>query len=113
MKSYLAKPNEVELRWVLIDAEGQIVGRLAVQIANILRGRHKPQYTPHEDSGDFVVVKLRGEQAATFKQLKIYDDQVVLHPLNPDFKDTVFDRKQFDRQAKIIGRVVRKVKSYT
>jgi large subunit ribosomal protein L13 len=56
MKSYLAKPNEVERRWLVVDAEGQILGRLAVQIANALRGRNKPQYTPHTDTGDFVVV---------------------------------------------------------
>lgn len=56
MKSYCAKPLEVERAWHLIDAEGQTLGRLAVVIANLLRGKHKPQYTPHVDTGDFVVV---------------------------------------------------------
>lgn len=56
MKSYSAKPLEVERAWHLIDAEGQTLGRLAVVIANLLRGKHKPQYTPHVDTGDFVVV---------------------------------------------------------
>ena len=55
MKSYLAKQGEVEPKWYVIDAEGQVLGRLAVQIANILRGRHRPTYTPHMDTGDFVV----------------------------------------------------------
>jgi large subunit ribosomal protein L13 len=56
MKSYLAKQGEIEPKWYVIDAEGQVLGRLAVKIANILRGRHRPTYTPHTDTGDFVVV---------------------------------------------------------
>ena len=51
-----AKPGEVERQWVLIDAEDVVLGRLATQVANILRGKHKPQYTPSTDTGDFVVV---------------------------------------------------------
>ena len=56
MKTYSAKPLEVERKWHLIDAEGQHLGRLAVVIANLLRGKHKPQYTPNVDTGDFVIV---------------------------------------------------------
>jgi len=56
MKTYLPKVNEVERRWYLIDASGVALGRLAAQIANILRGRTKPIYTPHLDAGDFVIV---------------------------------------------------------
>jgi len=56
MKTYSAKPLEVERKWWLIDAEGQTLGRLATTIANLLRGKNKPQYTPHVDTGDFVVV---------------------------------------------------------
>ncbi len=56
MKSYMARPHEVERRWHLIDAEGQTLGRLATEIARLLRGKNKPQYTPHIDTGDFVVV---------------------------------------------------------
>lgn len=56
MKTYYAKPNEVERNWVLIDAEDQVLGRVAAQAARILKGKHKPQYTPHVDTGDFVVV---------------------------------------------------------
>jgi large subunit ribosomal protein L13 len=56
MKTYSAKPLEVERKWYLIDAEGEILGRLATKIANILRGKNKPEYTPHVDTGDFVVV---------------------------------------------------------
>ena len=56
MKTYSAKPLEVEAKWYIIDAEGETLGRLAVTIANILRGKNKPEYTPHVDTGDFVVV---------------------------------------------------------
>lgn len=56
MKSYIAKPQEVERKWYIVDAEGKTLGRLATQIATILRGKHKPTYTPHVDTGDFVIV---------------------------------------------------------
>ena len=56
MKSYMARPLEVERRWYVVDAEGQTLGRLAAEIARLLRGKSKPQYTPHVDTGDVVVV---------------------------------------------------------
>jgi large subunit ribosomal protein L13 len=56
MKTYTAKPHEIEQSWYLVDAEGKTLGRLATQIADLLRGKGKPQYTPHVDTGDFVVV---------------------------------------------------------
>ncbi len=56
MKTYSAKPLEVERKWWVIDAEGQTLGRLATTVANLLRGKNKPQYTPHVDTGDFVIV---------------------------------------------------------
>ena len=56
MKTTLAKTGEVERKWHIVDASGQILGRLAVQVANVLRGRDKPIYTPHVDTGDFVIV---------------------------------------------------------
>ncbi len=56
MKTYNAKPGEVEKNWLLIDAKGLVVGRLAALIATRLRGKHKPAYTPHIDCGDHVVV---------------------------------------------------------
>lgn len=55
-KSFVAKPGDVEQKWWLYDAEGQILGRMASEIAVILMGKNKPTYTPHEDTGDFVVV---------------------------------------------------------
>ena len=56
MKTYSAKPGEVERKWYLIDAKDQVLGRLATKAALLLRGKHKPQFTPHVDTGDFVVV---------------------------------------------------------
>ncbi|WP_306015611.1 50S ribosomal protein L13 [Oceanicaulis sp. MMSF_3324] len=56
MKTFTAKPADVEKKWVVIDAEGAIVGRLAAYIATRLRGKHRPDYTPHVDTGDHVVV---------------------------------------------------------
>ena len=70
MKTYYAKPLEVEREWVLIDATDQVLGRVASVAAQILKGKHKPQYTPHVDTGDFVVVinadkiKVTGAKAA-------------------------------------------------
>src|SRR5580693_8161757 len=54
--SFMAKSGEVQQRWYLLDATDQIVGRLAVQIATILRGKHRPEFTPHVDTGEFVIV---------------------------------------------------------
>ncbi|MGD9158256.1 MAG: 50S ribosomal protein L13 [Desulfobacteraceae bacterium] len=56
MKTYVAKEHEVEKKWYLVDAQDMILGRLATQIAMRLRGKHKPIFTPHADTGDFVVV---------------------------------------------------------
>ena len=56
MKTYSAKPSEIDKPWFVIDAEGVVLGRLAVVIANRLRGKHKPTYTPHMDCGDHIVV---------------------------------------------------------
>lgn len=70
MKTYYAKPGEVERAWVLIDAQDQVLGRVATKAATILKGKHKPQYTPHVDTGDFVVIinadkiRLTGTKAA-------------------------------------------------
>ena len=68
MKTYSAKPHEVEAKWYVIDAEGQTLGRLAVVIADILRGKNKVEYTPHVDTGDFVVVINAGKIKVTGKK---------------------------------------------
>lgn len=70
MKTYMAKPKEIERKWYLIDAENKVLGRLATQVANILRGKHKTTYTPHLDTGDFVVVINASEVRLTGNKLE-------------------------------------------
>ena len=74
MKTYHAKPGEVEREWIVIDATDMVLGRLASEVAQILKGKRKPQYTPHVDTGDFVIIinaekiRLTGNKA----EKKIY-----------------------------------------
>lgn len=74
MKTYSAKAADLQPQWYIIDAEGQVLGRVASQIAQILRGKHKPMFTPHLNSGDFVIVINAEKIAVTGKRLdqKIY-----------------------------------------
>jgi len=74
MKTYSARPAEIEKKWILIDAKDVILGRLAAQVANILRGKHKTTYTPHMDCGDNVIVINAGKVKLTGKKLsdKVY-----------------------------------------
>jgi large subunit ribosomal protein L13 len=70
MSTFLAKTGQVPQRWFVIDATDQVVGRLAVQIANILRGKHRPEYTPHIDTGEFVIVINAEKVRFTGKKLQ-------------------------------------------
>jgi large subunit ribosomal protein L13 len=74
MKTYSAKAADLQPQWYVIDAEGQVLGRLATQIAQILRGKHKPMFTPHLQCGDFVVVINADKIAVTGNRLeqKVY-----------------------------------------
>ena len=74
MKTYSAKPGEIARRWYVVDADGQTLGRLATRIADTLRGKGKPEYTPHVDTGDFVVVVNADKIAVTGTKLddKLY-----------------------------------------
>ncbi|WP_053955677.1 50S ribosomal protein L13 [Inediibacterium massiliense] len=69
MKSFVAKPQEVERKWYVVDAEAKTLGRLASQVASILRGKNKPTYTPHVDTGDFVIVINADKIAVTGKKM--------------------------------------------
>ena len=69
MKTYSAKPGEISRDWYVVDADGKTLGRLATSIADTLRGKNKPQYTPHTDTGDFVVVVNAEKIAVTGKKL--------------------------------------------
>ena len=68
-KTYMAKPNEIEQKWWLVDASDKVVGRLASDIAMILMGKHRPTYTPHVDTGDYVVVTNVDKIVFTGKKL--------------------------------------------
>ena len=74
MKTYSAKPGEIERQWYVVDAESKTLGRLATQIADVLRGKRKAAYTPHVDTGDFVIVVNAEKIHVTGKKLdqKIY-----------------------------------------
>lgn len=70
MKSYIAKPQEVEKKWYVLDAEGKTLGRLASEAASILRGKKKPIYTPHVDTGDYVIIINAEKVEVTGKKRK-------------------------------------------
>ncbi len=70
MKTFSAKPQEVRPSWYLVNVEGQTLGRLASQIASRLRGKHKPEYTPHVDTGDYIVVVNAEKIYVTGRKLK-------------------------------------------
>ena len=74
MKSFMASPSTVERKWFVVDAEGKTLGRLASEVANVLRGKNKPIYTPHIDTGDYVIVVNAEKINVTGKKLdqKIY-----------------------------------------
>lgn len=69
MKSYVAKPLEIERKWYVVDADGKTLGRLASEVAKILRGKHKAIYTPHVDTGDFVIIVNAEKVRLTGKKL--------------------------------------------
>ena len=70
MQSYVPKPDEIRREWVVMDASDQVLGRLATQVAHLLRGKHKPDYTPFLDTGDFVVVVNAERVRVTGNKLK-------------------------------------------
>ena len=74
MNTYMAKASDVQRKWYIVDAEGVVLGRLASQVASILRGKNKPTYTPHVDTGDYVIVINADKVILTGKKLdqKIY-----------------------------------------
>jgi len=74
MKTYMANPDKMERKWYVVDAEGCTLGRLSSEIAKILRGKHKPEFTPHVDTGDYVIVVNADKVKVTGKKMeqKIY-----------------------------------------
>jgi len=106
MRTYSAKPGEVQRDWYLVDADGKTLGRLATQIAERLRGKGKPQYTPHVDTGDFVVVVNAEKVRVTGNKL---DDKLYYrHSGYPGGLRTRSLREQLDRQpAEVLRKAVK------
>jgi large subunit ribosomal protein L13 len=106
MKSYMARPLEVERKWYVVDAEGQTLGRLATEIATILRGKNKAQYTPHVDTGDFVVVVNAEKVVVTGKKAeqKVYRR----HSGYPGgMKETSYARMMERKPAEVLRKAVK------
>jgi large subunit ribosomal protein L13 len=76
MKTYQAKKEELEYKWYLVNADGKVLGRMATELAKILKGKNKPTYTPHLDTGDFVIVVNAGKVTLTGKKMK---DKIYYH----------------------------------
>lgn len=68
--TFMANPSNIERKWYVVDAEGKTLGRLAAEVAKVLRGKHKPTYTPHQDTGDFVIVINAAKVTVTGKKLE-------------------------------------------
>jgi large subunit ribosomal protein L13 len=103
MKTFMAKAHEVQRKWYIVDAEGKPLGRLASEVAKILRGKHKPDFTPHVDTGDHVIVLNADKVVLTGKKLdqKMYRH----HSLYPgglkEIKYRVFMEKKPEKAVEI------------
>ena len=105
-RTYTAKPGELERRWYLVDADGKTLGRLATQIADTLRGKGKPQFTPHVDTGDFVVVVNAEKIAVTGNKLD--DKMYYRHSGYPGGLKERTLREQLERRpTEVIRRAVK------
>ncbi len=106
MKSFIAKPAEVERKWYVVDAEGKTLGRMASEIASVLRGKNKPTYTPHVDCGDYVIVINAEKVEVTGKKRKekIYKR----HTGYPGgLRETNFEKLQAKKPEEIIRHAVK------
>ncbi len=106
MKTFMPKEADISRNWFIVDAAGKPAGRLAVEISTVLRGKHKPTYTPHVDAGDFVVVVNAGKVALTGKKEddKIYQHFTGYPSGRKEYKASFVRRKHPDR---IIRQAVR------
>ena len=103
MKTFSAKPHEVKREWYVIDAEDKVLGRVAAEVASRLRGKHKPEYTPHVDTGDYIIVinadKLR-VTGAKFEGKKYYR--------HSGFPGGIYERTFREMQEQFPGRALEK-----
>jgi len=106
MKTFTAKPHEVVHGWYLVNAEGKVLGRLASQIAVRLRGKHKPEYTPHVDTGDFIVVVNASKIRVTGK--KALGKKYYRHTLYPGgIRETNFAKLQASHPERVLEKAVK------
>ena len=106
MKTYTAKAGAVEQQWYLVDAQDKVLGRLASQIAKRLRGKHKPEYTPHVDTGDFIVVVNAGKVRVTGR--KALDKTYVRHTTYPGgIRETSFAKLQAAHPTRALEKAVK------
>lgn len=106
MKTYQAKKEEVEHRWFLVNAEGKILGRLATELAKILKGKTKPTYTPHTDTGDFVVIINAGKLVLTGK--KMQDKKYYRHTGYPGgIRETTAEKLMATKPTELIRKAVK------
>jgi len=106
MKTYSAKTGEVQQGWFVVDAQNKVLGRLASQIAIRLRGKHKPEYTPHVDTGDFVVVINASKLRVTGR--KADDKMYYRHTGYPGgIRETSFNKLQAARPERVLQRAVK------
>ena len=107
MNTFLAKPNEVERKWYVVDAEGMVLGRLASQVASILRGKNKPTYTPNVDTGDHVIIINAAKVVLTGNKLndKIYYHHTgyVGHMKETPYSKLMAEKPEFAVKKAIVG----------
>ena len=106
MKTYTANPDKIERKWYVVDAEGKTLGRLASEVAKILRGKHKPEFTPHADAGDYVIVTNASKVKVT--GTKATDKKYYDHSGYPGgIKEITFDKLLDKDAARVIERAVK------
>jgi large subunit ribosomal protein L13 len=109
VKTYMAKKGELQARWYLVDATDKIVGRLATELARILQGKHRPEYTPHVDTGDFVIVvnaekiKHTGENKTRQRVYRSYSG----YP--GGYKETTVDEMLAKHPERVLTEAVRRM----
>ena len=106
MKTYYAKTGEVEREWLLVDATDQVLGRLSSEVAQILKGKHRPQYTPHVDTGDFVVVVNADKIVLTGNKME--DKKAYYHTGYPGgLKEVPVSRQMEKDSSKVVEKAIK------
>ena len=106
MRTYTAKPNEITRKWYVVDAAGKSLGRLASQVAKILRGKHKPIFTPHVDTGDYIII-INAEKVVLTGKGKP-DAKIYWHTQYPGgIRSTTYGKLLAEKPERLITRVVK------